>query len=104
VRRAARIDNSQTEIVDAMRAMGASVWPIKLPVDLAVGFRGHTILVECKSLTETRTPRPKKYTKLQREFMAGWRGGPVATICDVDGAIRLLNAVGRQPVEMEGAM
>ena len=73
-----------------MRAAGASVWPIKLPVDLLVGVNGVTALVECKTLTGKRNPKPSRYTDLQRDFMAAWRGGPVATICDVESALRLV--------------
>jgi hypothetical protein len=93
MRLAARVDSTQADIVDAFRAMGASVWIIGLPVDLIVGWRSSSILVEVKRLTGKRDPKPTKYTPLQRDFMATWKGGPVATVCDVDGAIRLLKSV-----------
>lgn len=93
MRRAARVDASQPDIVKAMEAMGASVWVIGLPLDLLVGWRGHTILVECKVMEGVRNPKPSAYTKLQTKFFSDWRGGPVATVCDADGAIRLLKSV-----------
>ena len=76
-----------------MRAAGASVWPIKLPVDLLVGVNGVTALVECKTLTGKRNPKPSRYTDLQRDFMAAWRGGPVVTVTDAEGALRAVRVV-----------
>jgi hypothetical protein len=93
VRRAARVDATQPEIVDALRAAGATVWFIQVPVDLLVGFRGKTMLIECKSKAGKRAPKPKAHTPLQRDFMATWNGGPVATVCDVEGALRALEVM-----------
>lgn len=93
MRYAARVDETQYDIVSAMRAMGAYVWLIRTPVDILVGYRGHTVLVEVKKLVGKRVPKPTKYTPLQLEFLATWKGGPVATVCDVDGAIRLLKSL-----------
>lgn len=93
MRRAARVDETQAGIVSAMRAMGAYVWAIGLPVDLLCGYRGHTILVEVKKLVGKREPKPTSYTPLQKDFLSEWRGGPVATVCDVDSAIRLLKSL-----------
>jgi hypothetical protein len=62
MRRAARVDATQEAIVSALRAAGAYVWVIGLPVDLLVGYKNHTFLVECKS-----GPR-KRLTKLQADF------------------------------------
>lgn len=92
MRHAARVDQNQAAIVSALRGAGASVWIIGLPVDLVVGVGGrHTVLVEVKSLTGKKNPKPKAYTDLQRDFMRDWLGGPVATITDVPGAIALVN-------------
>jgi hypothetical protein len=91
---AARIDGNQAEIVAAMRAAGASVWIIGLPVDLLVGAHGKTIPVEVKTMTGKKAPRAKEHTPLQQAFMADWRGGPVATVCDVDSALRLVKMMG----------
>ena len=49
MRYAARVDANQEQVVSALRAAGAYVWIIGLPVDLLVGFRGPTFLVEIKS-------------------------------------------------------
>jgi hypothetical protein len=94
MRRAARVDANQQAIVDALRAAGASVWIIGLPVDLIAGKNGHTLLLEVKTLTGKRNPRPAGYTQLQRHFMASWRGGPVATVTDVESALRAIALMG----------
>ena len=90
MRRAARVDANQAEIVAALRAAGASVWPIGLPVDLIVGKHGKTALMEIKVLTGKLNPKPASYTQLQKDFMLSWNGGPVATVTDVEGALRVL--------------
>ena len=89
MRRAARVDSTQADIVAALRAMGAVVYLIKEPIDLLVGFRGITLVVEVKNLKG----RGKRFTPQQVDFFKDWKGGPVATVCDVEGAIRLLKTV-----------
>ncbi len=87
MRYAARVDANQDQIVSALRAAGASVWIIGLPVDLLVGFRGHTFLMEVKDGSK------KRLTKLQADFFESWTGG---TLCRVDGpeaALRMIGAV-----------
>ena len=93
MRRAARVDATQAEIVAALREIGATVWIIGLPVDLCVGYAGKTLLMECKCLTGTREPKPTKHTKLQKDFMLDWRGGPVATVTDAAGAINAIRTM-----------
>jgi hypothetical protein len=90
VRRAAKVDANQSEIIDAMRLAGASVYIIGLPVDIIVGVNGHTALVEIKILVGKRKPKPAGYTDLQNKFMATWRGGAVSTITDIAGALALV--------------
>jgi len=53
MRRAARVDRTQTEIVDALRKVGAFVFDCTrlgggFP-DLFVAFRGEAFLLECKA-------------------------------------------------------
>lgn len=90
MRHAARVDGNQAEIVAALRAAGASVWIIGLPVDLLVGYRGQTLPMEIKTLTGKRNPKPARYTQLQKDFLLEWRGGPVSTVTDVEGALTAL--------------
>jgi hypothetical protein len=85
MRRAARVDANQTAVVSALRAAGAYVWVIGLPVDLLVGFRNHTFLMEIK-----HGPK-KRLTALQEDFFANWFGG---TLCRVDGPEAALRAIG----------
>jgi len=85
MRRAARVDANQEAIVSALRAAGAYVWIIGLPVDLLVGFRNHTYLMEIK------VGPKKKLTALQEDFFSNWFGG---TLCRVDGPEAALRAIG----------
>jgi len=85
MRHAARIDANQTQVVSALRAAGAYVWIIGLPVDILCGYRNHTFLIEIKS------DHKKKLTKLQQEFFEHWIGG---TLCRVDNAEAALRAIG----------
>ena len=93
MRYAARVDANQPEIVDALRKAGASVWIIGLPVDLLVGFRGKTMLMEVKTMTGKRAPKAAKHTQLQKDFMLDWGGGAVSTVTDVEGALRALEVM-----------
>ena len=93
-RYAARVDANQAAIVAAMRAAGACVWIIGLPVDLLVGKNGRTALVEVKTTTGSKTPKASPHTKLQKGFLLDWTGGPVATVTDIDGALRVVAMLG----------
>jgi len=103
MRYAARVDETQADIVAALRAAGASVWIIGLPVDLLVGYAGKTALLECKRLTGKRNPKPSKHTQLQKDFMLDWRGSTVATVTDADGALRVLRVMADVQQAQEGA-
>jgi hypothetical protein len=85
MRYAARVDANQEQIVSALRAAGAYVWIIGLPVDLLVGHHNRTFLVEIKSDSK------KKLTKLQVEFFEKWCGG---TLCRIDGPEAALRMIG----------
>jgi hypothetical protein len=85
MRRAARVDANQAEIVKALRDAGAYVWIIGLPVDLLVGFNNHTWLMELKD-----GPR-KRLTALQQDFFDNWIGG---TLCRVDSPEAALRMIG----------
>jgi len=79
MRRAARQDNNHHELVEALKKIGARCFYIKEPVDLVVGFRGRSILLEVKS-------PGKPLTQAQEEFFATWPGE--AYLCHtVDEAI-----------------
>ena len=67
MRHAARTDASQAEVVKALRAIGAQVYYVKLPLDLLVAYRSRTFLVEVKE-------NGGRLTKEQAEFLAIWSG------------------------------
>lgn len=84
MRRAARVDENQAAIVKALREAGAYVWIIGLPVDLLVGYKNHTFLVEVK------TTAKKRLTPLQANFFQQWIGGTLARIDSPEAALRML--------------
>lgn len=84
MRRAARVDENQAAIVKALREAGAYVWIIGLPVDLLVGYKNHTFLVEVK------TTAKKRLTPLQADFFQQWIGGTLARIDSPEAALRML--------------
>jgi hypothetical protein len=88
MRRAARVDGNQAEIVAALRDAGASVYLIQLPVDLLVGYGGKTALVEIKNL-DSRYGRAGANAN-QASWLERWKGGTAAIVDSVDSAQRLL--------------
>jgi hypothetical protein len=87
MRHAARVDANQAAIVEALRSAGAYVWIIGLPVDLLVGFRGHTFLVEVKTTSK------KRLTGLQETFFETWCGGTLARIDSPEAALRMIGVI-----------
>ena len=87
MRRAARVDANQEQIVSALRGAGAYVWIIGLPVDLLVGYKNHTFLVEIK------TNSKKRLTKLQADFFENWSGSTLARIDSPEAALRMIGVV-----------
>ena len=87
MRFAARVDANQTQIVSALRAAGAYVWIIGLPVDLLVGYRGHTFLVEVKSTAK------KRLTGLQADFFENWSGSTLARVDSPESALRMIGVI-----------
>ena len=84
---AARVDANQAQIVSALRAAGAYVWIIGLPVDLLVGYKGHTFLVEVKD-----GPR-KRLTALQQDFFNNWSGSTLARVNGPEAALRMIGMI-----------
>ena len=87
MRHAKRVDANQDQIIIALRAAGASVWIISLPVDLLVGYKGHTFLVEIKRTAKSR------FTPLQADFFESWGGGTLARIDSPDAALRMIGVL-----------
>ena len=87
MRYAARVDKNQEQIVSTLRKAGAYVWIIGLPVDLLVGYKGHTFLVEVKI-------GPKKHlTALQDDFFKSWSGSTLARIDGPEAALRMIGVL-----------
>ena len=87
MRYAARVDANQDQIVSALRAAGAYVWVIGRPVDLLVGFKGHTFLVEVKNGPKRRL------TALQADFFENWSGSTLARIDGPEAALRMIGVL-----------
>ena len=80
-------DLSEAEIVEALRAAGASVIRMDTPVDLLIGYRGATYIAEVKTpgTTYGRQLKPS-----QKQFAETWRGSPVIILRTVDDALQFL--------------
>ena len=87
MRHAKRVDANQDAIVATLRAAGAYVWIIGLPVDLLVGYNGHSFLVEVKTTSR------KRLTVLQTDFFKSWSGGTLARIDSPDAALRMIGVL-----------
>jgi hypothetical protein len=74
-------------VVSALRAAGAYVWIIGLPVDLLVGYKGHSFLVEIKD-----GPK-KRLTALQQDFFDNWSGSTLARVDGPEAALRMIGVV-----------
>ena len=89
MRRAARRDANEKGIVEALRAVGATVYLLDEPCDLLVGYHGQTILMELKN---PNTGYGKKgFNANQKHFAENWKGGPFCLVDSVDSALRMLN-------------
>jgi predicted amino acid dehydrogenase len=74
MRRAAKVDATQTAIVEALRRAGIAVEIIGKPVDLLVCCRGETSLMEVKSPKDVHRSAGEGLTKDQVEFIGRWPG------------------------------
>lgn len=95
MRRAAKVDANQSQIVDALRSCGASVQPLHMVgggvPDLLVGYRNRTALIEVKD--GSLPPSKRQLTPDQLDWHAAWRGGTLAVVCDVESALRVLKVM-----------
>lgn len=93
MRRAARTDAVQAEIVAALRAVGASVWVTSAVgggfPDLVIGFRGQSFLLEVKD--GAKPPSARRLTPDEQAWHAAWRG-QVAVVCSVAEALEVVGA------------
>lgn len=91
MRRAAKVDRNQPEIVGALRAIGATVQPLhsvgKGCPDLLVGFRGRNTLIEVKD--GLAKPSDRCLTDDQIEWHGGWKGS-VAVATNIEEALAVV--------------
>ena len=95
MRRAARVDENQTEIVKALREAGAYVYYIKEPCDLLVGYEGETLLMEVKNPDSAYGK--KGFNENQLDFAENWKGGPFCLVDSVESAMRMLKLMLSKP-------
>lgn len=91
MRRAARIDANQQEIVKALQQLGASVAPLStvgsgMP-DLLVGYRGKNFLLEVKD--GSKVPSARTLTPDQIAWHAAWKGD-TRVVYSIDEAIKVV--------------
>lgn len=87
-RYAAKRDQTETQIIEALRRIGATVYPLSdagLP-DLIVGYRQKTYLLECKS-------GKNKLNERQCKFFEEWRGGACYIVRDMKEALIAVGAL-----------
>jgi hypothetical protein len=93
MRRAAKVDVNQSEIVNALRKAGCTVQSLA-PIgkgcpDLLVGVAGKTLLIEVKD--GKKPPSARALTPDQLDWHGAWVGGPLAVVDSIDAAIRMVN-------------
>ncbi len=93
MRRAAKVDDNQQDIVDGLREIGASVFITSgvgdgFP-DLTCGFNGVNWLFEVKN--PEQPPSKRRLTDDEQAFMLAWRG-QYAVVETAEQAIALVTA------------
>lgn len=92
MRRAARVDGNQKQIVDGLRRFGASVLitsQLKNCFDILVGYKGINYIMEIKDGDKPKSQR--KLTKGEQEFKDRWKGGEYFIVESLDKAIEIIN-------------
>lgn len=93
MRRAAKIDANQREIIKALRAVGATVQSLanigKGCPDLLVGYRADNALMEVKD--GAKPPSARKLTDDEAQWIGQWRG-TVYVVTSVDEALAAIGA------------
>ena len=94
MRRAAKVDMSQSEIVKKLRSCGVAVEPRLAMVgqgvpDLLCSHRGVNFLLECKTGT---TPSARSLTKMEQDWHDSWPG-QVAVVSSWEEAMDIILGV-----------
>lgn len=89
-----KVDANHSEIVKGLRAIGATVRSTAMVgngfPDIAVGFRGRTVLMEIKDGSKTASRR--KLTEFEEAFHAAWKGD-AAVVGSLEDALKAIGAV-----------
>lgn len=95
MRRFAKIDDNQPDIVQALRKAGATVQSLAAIgdgcPDLLVGIGEGTILMEVKD--GTKPPSKQALTPDQLTWHGAWKGGTLAVVNDIEAALRVVELV-----------
>lgn len=93
LRRAAKVDANQDEIVRALRHVGAYVVFLSHPVDLLVGFQSRWVAIEVKDVSQP--PSKRRLTDDQVDFLRDCSAYrlPAQIVCTVDDALAAIGAV-----------
>lgn len=87
-RYAKRRDGNEAAIIAALEAVGCQVERLDRPVDLIVGFRGQTFLIEVKD------PHGRnRLQETQSAFLRDWNGGPAAVVRSEEEALKAVGAI-----------
>ena len=92
MRRNARVDDNQKEIVNALRRCGASVLitsQLKNCFDILVGFKGVNYIMEIKD--GNKPPSQRKLTSGELKFKESWKGGEYYIVNSIDEALNIIN-------------
>jgi hypothetical protein len=89
MRRAARKDSNQSDVVRGLRAAGATVRVIGQPLDLLVGYKGRNYLLEVKNRDGRNRLTPDQVT-----FLREWTGH-AAVVRDLGDALKEIGAPSR---------
>ena len=95
MRRAAKVDANQQQVVEILRAAGATVQSLAAIghgcPDLLVGWGGKTLLMEVKNPNVPKKDR--ELTDDQIKWHGAWMGGPLAVVDGPEAALRMLKAI-----------
>ena len=94
MRRAARRDDNEQSIIEAMREAGAYVKVVNDEglFDLLVSYRGKTLLLEVKD--GAKPPSARRLTDAEAKFHNEWPGENLHIVNSVEEALALLRTCG----------
>lgn len=91
MRRAAKVDLVQREIVAALQRAGCLTWYIREPFDLLVSRGGRLYLLEVKTLRK-QGGRQTLTSAQEKALAAGW---PAVVVWDAEQALKAVGLAGR---------